>query len=60
MSTKSITFNRSVAARLEDRKHAQPYEHEEEEPDTNEANQWLLGPEQQLPKKRVAAQTHDC
>jgi len=58
MSNKSITFNRSAAARLEDRKHPKPYVYEGKEPDgekreleTNEANVWLLGPERQLHNK---------
>ena len=58
MSTKSITFSRAVAARLEDRKHPRPYEYEEEEkePDSSEANLSLLSPERQL-RNKVAAQT---
>jgi hypothetical protein len=43
MPIKSITLNRSVADQLEDRKHPQPYDYEEEESDTYEANQLLLG-----------------
>jgi len=61
MSTKSITLTRSAAAQLEDRKHSHPYLYEERETDiekkeleTNEANQWLLGPERQLSNKAAA------
>jgi hypothetical protein len=56
MSNKSITFNRSAAAQLEDRKHPQRYvsevkevEIKNEEPEANEANLWLLGPERHFP-----------
>ena len=56
MSAKSIIFNRSIAVRLQNRKHPQRYKYEEEEPDSNEGNQRVLGPpEQQFPEKKAAA-----
>jgi hypothetical protein len=55
MSSKSTVLSRSAAAQIEQRKHHRTYLYEDEEPESrkkepqnDEANQWLLGPEQQL------------
>lgn len=50
MSSKSIILSRSAAAELQVRKHPRPYEDDEQEPEINEPNKWLLGPERQISK----------
>jgi len=61
MSTKSVTLNRAAAAQLEYRKHPQLHLYEDEEfdagkkdPEADDPNEWLLGPERQLSSKAKA------